>query len=238
MEDVVDLSNIDINDFYRMLFDYLEKLEYPWKEGLKGNKYSFIDDKYSNVEVEVMKSSWTGGPEKKEIKKIDDRLKLANIRKRLHFTGEGDSNQTEFEKLANHLLIGVSAINEKTGKILLRLLRVIIDEYDLVDHVTSNLEDAYPDPVAHGGRILPQYNYPFNVVVDAIAELEDTYHRSHNVVTDGIIVKEKLRGFRFEGKKMVDVEDVIERLVTEIDVWNIYRIFEGLGINDAGSEWK
>ena len=46
---------------------------------------------------------------------------------RVYFSGEFDSNQTEFEKLSNHLEIGVIAPTKIEGLVLLRLLRMIVD---------------------------------------------------------------------------------------------------------------
>jgi hypothetical protein len=47
---------------------------------------------------------------------------------KVYFSGEFDSNQTEFEKKSNHLEIGVMASTKIEGLILLRLLRIIVDK--------------------------------------------------------------------------------------------------------------
>src|SRR5579862_1337744 len=45
-----------------------------------------------------------------------------------YFAGEEDTSKTKFEELSVDLKIGVLAPNETTGLVLLRLLRIIIDE--------------------------------------------------------------------------------------------------------------
>lgn len=47
---------------------------------------------------------------------------------KIYFSGEFDGNQTKFESLSNHLEVGVIAPNKITGLVLLRLVRIIIDE--------------------------------------------------------------------------------------------------------------
>src|SRR3954454_8875419 len=48
---------------------------------------------------------------------------------KLYFSGEFDSNQTEFEQMSNHLEIGVQANDKPVGLILLGFLRIIIDKH-------------------------------------------------------------------------------------------------------------
>lgn len=48
---------------------------------------------------------------------------------KIYFSGEFDSNQTEFEKQSNHLEIGVIAKSKQGGLVGLRILRYIVDEH-------------------------------------------------------------------------------------------------------------
>lgn len=58
---------------------------------------------------------------------------ITNERK-VYFSGEYDSNQTKFERASNDYEVGVIANNHHIGRILLRLLRIIIDDnIDLFD---------------------------------------------------------------------------------------------------------
>jgi len=63
---------------------------------------------------------------------------------KLYFSGEYDSNQTKFERCSNNLQLGVLAYNKITALVLLRFLRIIIDnrpEFLLEDPFTSFVEE-------------------------------------------------------------------------------------------------
>jgi len=65
------------------------------------------------------------------IDKILDRLTELNQtgEDHIYFSGEFDSNQTEFEELSNKLKLGVVAKSDLVGRALLRLVRMIIDKH-------------------------------------------------------------------------------------------------------------
>jgi len=62
-----------------------------------------------------------------------------NLKLRMYFSGEYDSNQTTFEKQSNHLEIGVIARSKRVAGCMLMILRMIVDDnYNLLSSV---LED-------------------------------------------------------------------------------------------------
>lgn len=66
---------------------------------------------------------------------------------RLYFSGEGDSNQTKFEYGSNNLKFGVLVYNKTTALVLLRFLRIIIDnrpDFLLEDPFESWVEEFDP----------------------------------------------------------------------------------------------
>lgn len=64
---------------------------------------------------------------------IEEQLRIlsqqSTSENQLYFTSEFDSSQTIFERRSNHLEIAVEANNKKVGRVLVHLLRIIIDEY-------------------------------------------------------------------------------------------------------------
>lgn len=63
---------------------------------------------------------------------------------KLYFSGEYGSNQTKFERCSNNLQVGILAYNKITALVLLRFLRIIIDnrpEFLLEDSFSSWTEE-------------------------------------------------------------------------------------------------
>lgn len=60
---------------------------------------------------------------------VEDYLKnqMINGERRIYFSGEFDSHQSDFERASNNLEIGVVATNETTALVLLFFIRIIID---------------------------------------------------------------------------------------------------------------
>src|SRR5665213_2601885 len=79
------------------------------------------------------------------VNKVLDRLAELNQKgeERIYFSGEFDSNTTEFEELSNNLKIGVVCKNDLVGPALLHLVRMIIDMHSslLSLDIDSILED-------------------------------------------------------------------------------------------------
>lgn len=65
--------------------------------------------------------------------------KVVESPKLVCFSGEHDTNQTLFEKQSNMMEVGVLATNEYEAKIMLRILRVIIDKN--IDLLTTDESD-------------------------------------------------------------------------------------------------
>lgn len=129
-------------------------------------------------------------------------LKTEGDRNRVYFSGEFDGSQTFFEKQSNHLRIGVIASNHKVGLILLRLLRIIIDDvYHLLTIYFEELEpgDKYliKDLVEEMSKEETQYLEVF--------EIDDIY-RTTLMSSKGNIS--------------------IEKRFWEVDLWNLNRIKE------------
>ena len=131
---------------------------------------------------------------------------------KLYFSGEFDSNQTDFERKSNHLEIGVTANNETVGLALLRLLRIIIDEYPNL--FWSTLEGVYEEtnlakPTSKGHTI--------EDIVKCFAESEETY----------------MSAFGFDEKLTVtlcghDGRFAFNRNLDEVDIWSRSRIQDAL----------
>ena len=82
------------------------------------------------------------------------------------FSGEHDTNQTLFEKQSNMMEVGVLATNEYEAKIMLHILRVIIDKrIDLLD--VDSVDESQ--------------------ILDGLASSEDVYFTSFLITTDKYI---------------------------------------------------
>lgn len=87
-----------------------------------------------------------------------------------YFSGESDSNQTKFESKSNKLDVGVKSNDSTVALVLLRLVRIIIDEHPML--LWWDAEDIAKD-ISGEGTI----NIMFFDLIKKLAEGEDTYFK-------------------------------------------------------------
>lgn len=230
MDELVDLITIDSYDFLKKIYKYLVKLE-----SHRVDKRKFLDDEYIMKITDGMHKSYDNADEPIKICVIDDEIKSRY--KKYHFTGEFDSNQTSFELLSNHLRIATVSYDNNVGKILLFLVRYIIDEHELgwIDQYALDvLGDKYPNGIEYNGEHLNEGTYPIEMIIDFMARKEDYYYHMYDPLKDGMYVTGKLIGYNNDG---IYTKTTIRRLITEVDTWSFYRVFSALGIIGNEEEW-
>ena len=125
---------------------------------------------------------------------------------KVYFSGEFDSNRTEFEELSNQLKIGVLAPSAIIGKACLRLVRYIID-----DHENSlfkrDLEDAYQHFECDRAGITRLVYY--------LAYTEEQYCTS-------FFPKDTFKIILQDWKS----ETTIQTTINHVDIWTVQRIQE------------
>lgn len=145
----------------------------------------------------------------KEIAKTLQKEK--SYKTKIYFSGEYDSNQTLFESLSNQLEIGVLAPNRKTGLVLLRFLRIIIDNYPklLMEDVMERYnEEDECEVLEYGSKI------KMAEIIKEISKKEKHYLSEFHL-TDELKTN------------FVGGENVTKRL-DEIDVWTLPRIMAAI----------
>jgi len=196
-------------------------------------EYSPKDGKHITSEKIIKKAKYDWQEKEYEITKltVDDSKK--NIVSKFYFGGEGDSNQTRYEQLLNNLKICTKSTNDKVGKILLSLLRIIIDNSG-ADYLISVLElmnEESPqyrvNRTINGKKILAGYFY-LSEIVEYLSNNE-TFSMSHDI-RDGLYVKVKLSSSK-ETTKII-------RFIGDVDVWDLYRIGDGLGLDYTGKRYS
>jgi len=109
-------------------------------------------------------------------------------------------------------------------------LRIVIDgrspDY-IIDHLEfMNEDEEYKINRSIGGREIPPDNFfvweIFNFLVN-----NDNYRFSHDI-RNGLYVEDKLRG---RDKSFTTVKTKIIRFIGDVDIWDLYRIRDGLGIS-------
>ena len=98
--------------------------------------------------MSIPKSAIGNLKENKEIYRVLKKLIEQDVgeEKRIYFSGEYDSNQTEFECLSNNLHIGMIASCEKSARAGLRIVRYLVDnhhklfEWDKEDADENNID--------------------------------------------------------------------------------------------------
>lgn len=126
-----------------------------------------------------------------------------NKQTKVYFSGEIDSNQTDFEKQSNNLEIGVIAYDDFVGSIMLRLLRYIIDLND--DLFFIDREDSQEDNPINTLESLLQY----------LSKREKQYQVSF-YISD--IYTQKL--YFGSGLK----KKLIKKNMYDVDIWTLKRL--------------
>jgi hypothetical protein len=124
---------------------------------------------------------------------------------KIYFSGEGNSNQTDFEHKSNEREICVLASNEMSGLAMLRLLRIIID--DCADML---LECVLGCDYDHLGTTLT-----YKKIMENLASCEKHYSESFELnskITTNFMRKE------CNFTKRLD----------QIDIWTLPRIMENI----------
>jgi hypothetical protein len=124
---------------------------------------------------------------------------------RIYFSGEYDSNQTEFENKSNKLLVGVIARDETFARAVLGLLRIKIDH-------NKNY-------IVYMAELIKENNLPLTYanLIKELAEGESHYGDSYSM--------EEYFTIRY-----VD-GSTLTRNISEIDIWTLPRIENDLEID-------
>ena len=144
--------------------------------------------------------------------KIFSRLRAIQKRSsepaKMYFSGEGDSNQTTFERKSNHLQIGVVSNSEFVALCLLHFVRILVDgRPDLLD---IDLFDRIADGDVEGPVTLTTF-------LDVVSRSERDY-----LVSFGLNdLFEVTLGY---GKR----KTLIQTTISGVDVWTIPRIIKAL----------
>lgn len=135
---------------------------------------------------------------------------------KIYFSGEGDSNQTTFERASNHLELGVVSSSKFVALILLRFVRIIID-----DHQTMLDEDLFSrhyDLGEEKRKLITEEEFnkipiPISEFLELLSHHEDQYLSSFDLSDE---FKVKL-GY---GKN----KQVIRKRLHEVNIWTLPRI--------------
>lgn len=156
------------------------------------------------------------------LKKQEDSIDNLN-KSKLYFSGEFDSNQTKFEQGSNDLEFGVLSSNKTVALVLLRFLRIIVD----------NRPDLFMDDICHdwenddenGDGVFAEIGDTILIkdIVTRIAEKEEQYTSDFELdqpisvtLSEGNIVTGKIK------------EIVITKKLEEIEIWTLPKIIQGL----------
>jgi len=137
---------------------------------------------------------------------------------KIYFSGEFDSNQTKFEYKSNNLEIGVLAYNKTVALVLLRFLRIIID-----DNTDLLIEDSFWSEVtefdAEGNYITETYKaqekLDITEIIRKISDKEEDYMNCFSL--NGSIHTNFIK----------EEENFVKRL-DEIDIWTLPRIMNAM----------
>ena len=221
MNQLIDISNPNL-DYEGLLGDILDYCIYLENiDPISSIEYSEKDGKHITLKKYKKTYDWGNTEISKLI--IDDNKK--SIVSKFYFGGEADGNQTKYEQLLNNLKICTKSTNPKVGKLLLALLRIIIDNHP-PDYFVSILEfmnevDKYEINRTIHGKNVPANHFYISEIIDYLSD-DETYRFTHDI-RDNIYVETKLSGYKERTK--------IFRFIGDVDVWDLYRIGDGLGLS-------
>jgi hypothetical protein len=134
---------------------------------------------------------------------------------KVYFSGEFDSNQTDFERQSTLLMIGVLSSSKYTGLILLRFLRMIIDNNDLF---WTDIQDKYEEYESNSNKEEPiiKSSKTIKELAESFVEHEKTCLLSFNINNT------------FERKiyQRTGEEKMIKNKFHQVDLWTLQRIRE------------
>lgn len=150
-----------------------------------------------------------------------EKMNSTNDKHKICFSGEGDSNQTEFEQLSNHLEIAVIARNKKVAYACLHLLRMIVDDReDLLDSIKEELKSGDYGYPKEGETVTIQH------FIKRLGDSEKTYFHSFDLDET---FKTTLSGRNPNWQQGMKDEDLIQKehitkTLSDVDVWTFSRI--------------
>lgn len=131
---------------------------------------------------------------------------------KIYFSGEFDGNQTKFEFGSNNLQFGVLAYNKTVALVLLRFLRIIIDNREelLCEDSFSTWDEEY-DPKDDSINHVTKYDKEIEMseIIKRLAEQENEYMQSFSL--------DKQISTNFSRDNFI-------RRLDEIDIWTLPRI--------------
>ena len=134
----------------------------------------------------------------------------------MYFSGEYDSNQTKFEFGSNNLELGILAYNETVALVLLRFLRIIIDnmtDFLYEDSFCTFVEQFDPKSNFMTETVKVDEQIEINEIIKRLSEKEETY--MHCFSLDQPI-----------HTNFVRTEHNFTKRLDEIDIWTLPRIMK------------
>ena len=151
------------------------------------------------------------------LEKVFDHLRVTKVtwqQPHIVFGGEGDSNQTEYERASNHLEIGVISSDRKVAQVLLLFLRFIIDR-----RCNDRLASLFDEEILiHHYGFDASKHAPFqldmNGVVDFLAHFEDSY----------------VNDFPLEAPltRRLGIDTQVKTKLEMVDIWTLPRVELGI----------
>lgn len=136
---------------------------------------------------------------------LNSRIRASTEQYKLYFSGDPSPDQidqTEFERKSNHLEIGVLANDRTVALVLLRLVRIIVDENP--DILLWDLEEM-------------QGETPIGLVIEQLAMGEEQYMSEYDM-NEAL----NITLYDFEGEGEVN----IDRHYDDVDIWTFKRVME------------
>lgn len=129
--------------------------------------------------------------------------------KRVCFSGEYDTNQSTFEEMSNNLEVGVISNNDDEGKLLLAVLRVIIDDNAFL----VEWSDIGEDKAAKVKEVVEDDEL-YSYLLDVYGDREDAYFSAFNISAK---------------KFTAELDDeTITKNFSQVDLWTRKRLFNEL----------
>jgi len=142
---------------------------------------------------------------------LDQAMKEENSSKedlKVYFSGEFDSNQTDFERMSNRLEIGVIARSKRVAIALLMLLRMSVDNYPSYVYFLADDFEGYKEFESIDPKSVPK-----KLLLDIVEKCTDDSYLSSFKLADEFVVE--LYGP--SGK------EIVKKRLHEVDLWTITR---------------
>jgi hypothetical protein len=135
---------------------------------------------------------------------------------KIYFSGEYESNQTKFEKGSNNLKFGVLSTNKTVALVLLRFLRIIIDnrpEFLVEDSFSSWVDEYDSENDCMNGFVKYDKELEINKIIKRLSKQEKSYMNCY--LLDKPI-----------SSNFVQSEFNFTKHIEEIDIWTLPRIMQ------------